>query len=206
MTVPPSFSMSTTVAQSLYCPFPIFFPFFLLLNDRHLLINVQLFSLFSHLTLSLSSVFGEIKSVIGGRAELPCNLTLPSPDDAIQLIFWYRGNASRVPIYTIDSRTATSLVNATHFPSSDIFSPNRATFQLNGSASPQLASLIIEPVEEADHGDYKCRVDFRWSRTISSFVSLHIIGKPFGFGSFSCCVFCVKCPQVSICWSSLDNG
>ncbi|KAH9387679.1 hypothetical protein TYRP_008872 [Tyrophagus putrescentiae] len=124
------------------------------------------------------SVFGEIKSVIGGRAELPCNLTLPSPDDAIQLIFWYRGNASRVPIYTIDSRTATSLVNATHFPSSDIFSPNRATFQLNGSASPQLASLIIEPVEEADHGDYKCRVDFRWSRTISSFVSLHIIVPP----------------------------
>lgn len=110
--------------------------------------------------------------MIGGRAELPCNLTLPSEDDAIQLIFWYRGNTSRVPIYTIDSRTVTSLVNATHFPS-DNFSPKRANFQL----SFPLSKLQIEPVEETDHGDYKCRVDFRWGRTINSFVSLHIIGK-----------------------------
>lgn len=119
------------------------------------------------------TVFPEIKSVIGGRAELPCNLTLPSPDDAIQLIFWYRGNSSRVPIYTVDSRASASLSNSTHFPS-DIFLPKRALFELT---SQPVATLQIEPLNETDHGDYRCRVDFRWGRTISSFVSLHIIGK-----------------------------
>ena len=109
--------------------------------------------------------------MIGGRAELPCNLTLPSPDDAIQLIFWYRGNNSRVPIYSVDSRV-TALANATHFPS-DIFNPKRAIFDLNAKPS---ALLFIEPIVESDHGEYRCRVDFRWGRTINSFVSLHIIG------------------------------
>ncbi|KAJ6224210.1 hypothetical protein RDWZM_002755 [Blomia tropicalis] len=119
------------------------------------------------------SVFSEVKSVIGGHAELPCNLTLPSPDDAIQLIFWYRGNTSRVPIYTVDSRTS-SLSNATHFPS-DIFMPKRAQFDLQ---LLPVAKLMIEPVLETDHGDYRCRVDFRWGRTINSYVSLHIIVPP----------------------------
>lgn len=117
-------------------------------------------------------VYGEIKSMIGGRAELPCNLTLPSPDDAIQLIFWYRGNSSRVPLYSVDSRVS-ALANATHFHS-DIYTPRRATFELTTKPS---ALLIIDPVLEDDHGDYRCRVDFRWGRTINSFVSLHVIGK-----------------------------
>lgn len=121
-----------------------------------------------------SPVYGEIKSLIGGRVELPCNLTLPSPDDAIQLIFWHRGNNTRVPIYTVDGRASTSLSNATHFLS-DIFAPNRAIYDLN--AKPSV--LRIDPVLETDHNDYRCRVDFRWGRTINSFVSLHVIGKFF---------------------------
>lgn len=117
------------------------------------------------------SVYGEIKSLIGGRAELPCNLTLPSPDDAIQLIFWHRGNNTRVPIYTVDGRASQTLSNATHFLS-DIFQPNRAIYDLQSNPSV----LRIDPVFENDHNDYRCRVDFRWGRTINSFVSLHVIG------------------------------
>lgn len=110
--------------------------------------------------------------MIGGRVELPCNLTLPSPDDAIQLIFWHRGNNTRVPIYTVDGRASQTLSNATHFLS-DIFQPNRAIFILQSNPSV----LRIDPVLESDHNDYRCRVDFRWGRTISSFVSLHVIGR-----------------------------
>nr|XP_027199500.1 nephrin-like [Dermatophagoides pteronyssinus] len=117
--------------------------------------------------------YGEIKSLIGGRVELPCNLTLPSSDDAIQLIFWHRGNNTRVPIYTVDGRASQTLSNATHFLS-DIFQPNRAIFNLQSNPS----KLIIDPVFETDHNDYRCRVDFRWGRTINSFVTLHVIVPP----------------------------
>lgn len=120
------------------------------------------------------AAYGEMSTVLDGRVELPCNLTLPSPDDAIHLVFWYKGNSSRVPIYTLDARASPTLWNATHFPS-DSFSPNRAIFILD--PFKPLGLLRIEPVREEDHSDYRCRVDFRWGRTISSLVSLHVVGK-----------------------------
>lgn len=136
--------------------------------------DIYLISVCLLLSSSSGAAYGEIKSVLNGRVELPCNLTLPSSDDAIHLVFWYKGNTSRVPIYTLDARAASTLTNATHFPS-DHFSPNRATFLLD--AFRPLGLLRIDPVLEQDHSDYRCRVDFRWGRTISSVVSLHVVGE-----------------------------
>src|SRR5437868_2185549 len=96
----------------------------------------------------------------GSRAELGCNVTLPSSDDAITLILWYRGNTSRTPIYSVDAREEL-LENATHFRG-DVFAGNRASFDLN--VRPAL--LIIDPVLEDDGMEYRCRVDFRWARTM----------------------------------------
>ena len=116
-------------------------------------------------------VYSDLKTVVGGRAELPCNITLPRADDAITLILWYRGNNSRHPIYTVDSRTE-HVMNGTHFRS-DIFSPNRAT--LDVGVRPAL--LKIDPVLEDDGMEYRCRVDFRWGRTMNSHVFLNVIGN-----------------------------
>lgn len=127
----------------------------------------------TQLTMNLCTVYDQINSMLGARADLPCNITLPASDDAINLIFWYKGNISRVPIYTVDGRKSSTLDNATHFPS-DIFQPNRAKFITD---SLRYSSLRIEPTIEEDHGDYRCRVDFKWGRTINSFVSLSVAGK-----------------------------
>ncbi|XP_054154374.1 nephrin-like [Oppia nitens] len=112
------------------------------------------------------SVYPEYKSLVGGKAELPCNVTLPTPEDAITLILWYRGD-NRTPIYTVDARDNPGLNNARHFASADVF-------QLN----TRPALLKIDPVREDDDHEYRCRVDFRWGRTMSTFVRLSVIVPP----------------------------
>jgi len=58
-----------------------------------------------------------------------------------------------------------------HFLSDDLI--NRAT--LNITVRP--AILTIDPVRGEDEGEYRCRVDFRWGRTMNTVVSLIVIGK-----------------------------
>ena len=58
-----------------------------------------------------------------------------------------------------------------HFLSDDLL--NRAS--LNISIRP--AILTIGPVRGEDEGEYRCRVDFRWGRTMNTVVSLIVIGK-----------------------------
>jgi hypothetical protein len=116
-------------------------------------------------------VYPEYKSILNGRAELPCNVTLPSLDDSITLILWYRGE-NRTPIYSVDARDK-PLAMAKHFPSPDVFAANRATFDL----MTRPALLKIDPVREDDDEKYQCRVDFRWGRTMSTYVKLNLIGK-----------------------------
>jgi len=98
-------------------------------------------------------------------------VTLPSSDDAITLILWYRGE-NRTPIYTVDARDK-PLASAKHFPNPDVFTSNRATFDL----TTRPALLKIDPVKEDDAEEYRCRVDFRWGRTMSTYVKLNVIGK-----------------------------
>ena len=98
-------------------------------------------------------------------------MTLPAPDDAITLILWYRGE-NRTPIYTVDARD-NSLAQGKHFASADVFAVNRAFFDLN----KRPALLKIDPVKHDDDYEYRCRVDFRWGRTMSTFIRLNVIGN-----------------------------
>ena len=107
----------------------------------------------------------------GGRAELACNVSLPSADDAITLILWYRADTSGVPIYTVDARTG-PLEQAKHTPMLSVFANSRAQFDL----SVRPAVLRIEPVFDNDGMEYRCRVDYRWGRTMSTYITLIVIG------------------------------
>ncbi|CAG2177291.1 unnamed protein product [Oppiella nova] len=109
----------------------------------------------------------------GGRAELACNVSLQSADDAITLILWYRADTSGVPIYTVDARHG-PLEQAVHTPMSSVFGAGRALFDL----SVRPAILRLEPVLDDDGMEYRCRVDYRWGRTMSTFITLIVIGKP----------------------------
>ena len=127
---------------------------------------------------SIYLVYPEYKIISGSRAELPCNVTLPSEKDAITLVLWYRGNTSRTPIYSLDARVV-KLENATHFKG-DAFTANRVCFDM--SVRPAL--LKIDPVLEEDGMEYRCRVDFRWGRTMNTHVFLKVIGRSLGLLSF----------------------
>ena len=82
---------------------------------------------------------------------------------------WYREDVS-TPIYTIDSRT-TSLNEAQHFISD--YYKNRVKLQL----TEPISYLTLEPVQRIDNGIYRCRVDFRQTRTINKIITLQVIGK-----------------------------
>ncbi|CAG2165936.1 unnamed protein product [Oppiella nova] len=93
---------------------------------------------------------------------------MPSKDDSITLILWYRGDTTGGPIYSVDARQMPTK-QGQHFLSDDL--TNRAT--LNISIRP--AILTIDPVRAEDEGEYRCRVDFRWGRTMNTVVGLIVI-------------------------------
>ncbi|XP_022251713.1 nephrin-like isoform X2 [Limulus polyphemus] len=113
---------------------------------------------------------GQFTAVADGLALLPCNITIPRFQDAISLIMWYKGT-SEVPIYTVDARKGT-LRNALHLVA-DGLRP-RAHFDI----TEHTPLLKIEPVRENDAGMYRCRVDFRWSRTMYQEARLNVVGNP----------------------------
>jgi hypothetical protein len=49
-----------------------------------------------HYSCSAQTTYG----VVGGKAALPCNITPPTPDDAVSLILWYK-EESTTPIYRL---------------------------------------------------------------------------------------------------------
>ncbi|CAL1280148.1 unnamed protein product [Larinioides sclopetarius] len=113
--------------------------------------------------------YPEIQAVIGSTVSLPCNLSPPSNDDIISLVLWYRLDLPN-PIYTLDARSAPSADMAKHFSSKVLGS--RAYFNVSRRS---LAHLKIDPVDEDDAGEYRCRVDFKRGRTMSRLVKLNVI-------------------------------
>ncbi|RWS13039.1 nephrin-like protein, partial [Dinothrombium tinctorium] len=111
------------------------------------------------------------RALVGSRVELPCDVTLPSADDSISLILWYKNDRKSAPIYSVDARN-TPVERAKHFASENL--KNRAKFDL--SFRPAL--LQIDPVKEDDVGIYLCRVDFKWARTINTLSNLSVIIPP----------------------------
>ncbi|XP_015787996.1 protein turtle-like isoform X2 [Tetranychus urticae] len=121
-------------------------------------------------TLSSDISGSKYKALIGGKIELPCNVSTSTNNDAVTTIFWYKGDTQGSPIYTVDARnSSTNLDSANRFTSE--YLKGRVSFNI----SVQFAFLIISPVREEDNGAYRCRVDFRWSRTVNTLVYLEVI-------------------------------
>jgi neural cell adhesion molecule len=99
---------------------------------------------------------------------LPCK-TSHWAEDGISLVIWYHGN-SGIPIYTLDARSS-PLSQSKHMPSDEF--GGRAYFD----TAQDPPALKIEPINEDDEGIYRCRVDYRKSRTQSFTVNLNITGN-----------------------------
>ncbi|XP_039283204.1 nephrin isoform X2 [Nilaparvata lugens] len=112
-----------------------------------------------------------VTATTGGNAKLPCNLTPPSSQDRVSLVIWYKGD-SKMPIYSVDVR-GRALEVASHWADDKALS-GRGRYM----ADPPMSYLILEGVNEADAGSFKCRVDFRFSPTRNSFVNLTVIVPP----------------------------
>lgn len=118
---------------------------------------------------------------IGSTALIPCNLTLKQvPEDFVTLVLWYKDDMGGAPIFTIDARSR-ALGSAPRVPSSEL--GDRASFDL--SSHP--AVLRISPLTKQDDGLYKCRVDFRRGRTVSTTTYLNVVGKQAALAANSCC-------------------
>lgn len=121
------------------------------------------------LFLFLFSEYSEHIAVIGSEINIPCNVTASLPDDQVTLILWYRGDSGN-PIYSVDTRQMQG-TSPKKFAHKQL--ETRAVFNM----SRTVATLNIKPVKENDGGEYRCRVDFRRSRTMNSVMKVIIIGE-----------------------------
>ncbi|XP_064469303.1 neural cell adhesion molecule 1-like isoform X2 [Ornithodoros turicata] len=113
-------------------------------------------------------------AVIRGKVALPCDITPPSADDAVALVLWYKDEGP-APIYTLDARRG-HLDQARQSAVSEL--GTRAYFNMMNRP----AFLQLDPVEEDDAGEYRCRVDFRKARSVNTVINLKVIvppGEPF---------------------------
>ncbi|RWS26997.1 CD80-like C2-set immunoglobulin domain containing protein [Leptotrombidium deliense] len=99
-------------------------------------------------------------AVVGSKIGLGCNTTIWG-EDVGALILWYKGDTG-APLYTVDARNV-PLAFSKHTPSSQRYS-------MDVNVMPPV--LYINPVEEGDEGEYKCRVDYNSHRTQSYNVEL----------------------------------
>ncbi|KAH7944848.1 hypothetical protein HPB49_001269 [Dermacentor silvarum] len=109
-------------------------------------------------------------AVARGKVALPCDISPPTPDDSVTLVLWYK-DESLAPIFTLDSRRAH--VDQARQSLSGPGLEQRAHFNM----ANQPAFLQIDPVEEVDAGEYRCRVDFRRGRSINTVIHLNVIGR-----------------------------
>ncbi|RWR99976.1 sidestep protein-like protein, partial [Dinothrombium tinctorium] len=90
-----------------------------------------------------------------------------SPD--VSLVIWYRGITGK-PLYTLDARRISEIRTSTkNVPEES----DDTRFMFDTSIDPP--SLVIEPISEGDEGDYRCRIDYRVSRTRNYVTRLHIV-------------------------------
>ncbi|XP_064469296.1 protein turtle homolog B-like [Ornithodoros turicata] len=109
-------------------------------------------------------------AVVRGKVALPCDISPPSPDDSVTLVLWYK-DESLEPIYTLDSRRGhLDQAKQSSLPTFE----HRAFFNM----ANEPAFLQIDPVEEFDAGEYRCRVDFRRGRSINTIINLKVIVPP----------------------------
>ncbi|KAJ8673521.1 hypothetical protein QAD02_004783, partial [Eretmocerus hayati] len=108
------------------------------------------------------------RAVLNGTAELPCDVTPPTPNDSYILVVWYKQDVN--PIYSYDIRGKHA--NKASIWASDNLD-QRATFKPSSRAK-----LEIKQVKQSDEGEYRCRVDFGKNPTRNSRIQLNIIIPP----------------------------
>ncbi|XP_045461222.1 hemicentin-1 isoform X1 [Harmonia axyridis] len=113
-----------------------------------------------------------IWGLLGKSAELPCDVTPPTPSDSVKMVFWYKDNIG-MPWYSLDARSGLS--HASHLTISGDLG-NRLYFIMDGE--PSQARLKIENISIHDQGIYRCRVDFVNSPTRNFQVNLSLIEQP----------------------------
>lgn len=122
--------------------------------------NVFLSCLFAGIT--------EMGTVAGTRVDIPCNTSSWS-DQEVSLVLWFRGDTG-VPIYRVDARNS-SLAAAVHTTADEL----RRRFHFDIKSRPPV--LRINPVHASDAAEYRCRVDYRQSRTQNVIVLLNVTGN-----------------------------
>nr|XP_046913735.1 uncharacterized protein LOC124494581 isoform X4 [Dermatophagoides farinae] len=110
----------------------------------------------------------EVSTVSGSSVDIPCNTTWI--EDEVSLVLWFRGDTG-VPIYRVDARNV-PLSKAIHTTSDE--SRKRLYFDMK----QQPPVLRIKPVMASDAAEYRCRVDFRQSRTQNVIVLLNVTVPP----------------------------
>ena len=110
----------------------------------------------------------QVYAVATGAAHLPCNIRPQDPRDGARLVLWYKDKSPH-PVYSFDARFST----VKHWSEDPTFGP-RTYFR--DSSEP--AQLIISDVQMEDMGEYKCRVDFRDSPTVTTVILLNIVEEP----------------------------
>ncbi|CAL1269820.1 unnamed protein product [Larinioides sclopetarius] len=129
------------------------------------------------------SLTESIFSVEEQVAILPCNAAAASlkPNTKTTLLRWFHNRYPK-PAYTLDVRSIDqqtadfiwSDLGARHFPSSDYEG------RLYLEVSSEIPALRIDPVQFDDKGQYTCQVDFKFNRSISSSIDLHVVVPPKG--------------------------
>ncbi|KAI1303120.1 B-cell receptor CD22 [Halotydeus destructor] len=115
--------------------------------------------------------YSEHVGIVGSKIALPCNTSIWG-EELISLVLWYKetGEGGH-PIYSIDARTS-PLSKSKHLI------PMEYKDRLYFDVTLKPPVLRIDPVLEEDHGDFRCRVDYRESRTKNFVTKLDVVVPP----------------------------
>ncbi|XP_076065557.1 nephrin-like isoform X2 [Oratosquilla oratoria] len=109
-----------------------------------------------------------IEGVTGQGAKLPCRVIQERQEDSPVLVLWYK-DGGRLPFYTLDLRTGSGDGREEFF---DPSVKGRASSDFTGS------HMHLKPLHRQDSGQYRCRVDFENSPTLSAYVNVTVYEPP----------------------------
>ncbi|CAM1330111.1 Uncharacterised protein g10210 [Pycnogonum litorale] len=101
---------------------------------------------------------------------LPCNITAPLDKDEAELVLWYKETIES-PVYSADARMV-----ARREPQHFVHNMWDSRAYFNMFHKPTGLKIINLKLEDA--GVYRCRVDFKKSRTVNFKMTLDIIVPP----------------------------